>query len=476
MARKKTANELPKSTQLAVIGGGPGGYAAAFEAVKQGLDVSLINEESQVGGVCLLRGCIPSKTLLEVTELLHASENAETMGVRFEPPQIDPERLREWKDEVIDTLTGGLADLCKQRGVNLIQARASFKDSRTLAVEGEHVSGNLGFEQAIIATGSRPASLPDLDIASSDRIMDSSDALELAEIPDSLLVVGGGYVGLEMGMVYQSLGSKVTLVEMADRLMPNADEELVKPLAKALESRFEAIHLKTKVAGFKETRRQVTVTLDDGDKQRDHRFGRVLVAVGRTPNSEHLALENTRVARDEAGFITVDARGCTQDERIYAIGDVTGGMLLAHEAMHQGKVAARAISGQSVEFDARAVPAVVYTVPQLAWCGLTEQQAKQQDREVKTLRFPWQASGRALTLGAGNVGLTKLVVAPEDGRILGVGLVGPQAEALIGEAVLAIEMGAVAEDLALSIHPHPTLTETLGEAAELFLGGSTHYG
>ncbi|KXS39289.1 MAG: dihydrolipoamide dehydrogenase [Halomonadaceae bacterium T82-2] len=475
MARKDESSKLPDSTQLAVIGGGPGGYAAAFEAVKQGLDVTLINDEAPVGGVCLLRGCIPSKTLLEVTELIHTSESAETMGLRFARPEIDVDALRQWKQKVVKTLTDGLEGLCRQRGVRLVRARARFADDQNLTVEGDDVSGTLRFEQAIIASGSRPVALPGVDFAESRRIMDSTGALELEEIPESLLVIGGGYVGLEMGMVYQSLGSQVTVVEMAERLMPNADEDLVKPLARTLESRFKAVHLKTQVSGLHETQRQVTVTLEDENGSRDHRFSRVLVAVGRRPNSEGLDLDKAGVSCDDAGFIEIDAQCRTSVSHIHAIGDVAGGMLLAHEAMHQGKVAARTAAGQSAAFDARAVPAVVYTVPQLAWCGLTEAQARDEDREIQVLKFPWQAAGRALSLQA-DYGLSKLIVEPDSGRLLGAGIVGPQAESLIGEAVLAIEMGAVAEDLALTVHPHPTLTETLGEAGELFLGGSTHYG
>ncbi|EPC04414.1 hypothetical protein L861_03570 [Litchfieldella anticariensis FP35 = DSM 16096] len=474
MARKEQDATIPERTDVAVIGGGPGGYAAAFEAAAHGLDVTLISDEERIGGVCLLRGCIPSKTLLHVTELLHATQHADSMGIAFEPPRIDPEALRKWKDEVIVKLTDGLAALCQQRGVRLVQARARFAGNHQLRLEGAE-RDTLGYGHAIIATGSRPTALPDVDFAASDRIMDSTDALALKEIPKSLLVVGGGYIGLEMGMVYQALGSRVTLVEMADRLMANADPDLVEPLATKCDKLFESVQLNTKVAGLKETRRQVKATLESDDSSQDRHFERVLVAVGRQPNTDELGLDQTDVEYDDEGFIQVDAQRQTRDDKIYAIGDVTGGMLLAHEAMHEGKVAAKAIAGKSAAFDVRAVPAVVFTAPQLAWCGLTEQQAKQDDIEIKTLRFPWQASGRALSMGAED-GMTKWIVEPESGRILGMGIVGPQAESLIAEGVLAVEMGAVAEDLALTVHPHPTLSETIGECAELFLGQATHYG
>lgn len=480
MARKDERSEtvpadtIPESTDVAVIGAGPGGYAAAFEAAAQGLDVTLISDEERVGGVCLLRGCIPSKTLLHVTELMHVTQAADAMGVAYEPPKVDPDALRDWKDRIIIKLTDGLAELCKQRGVRLVQARARFAGEQQLQLEGAERE-SLRYEHAIIATGTRPTALPEVDFSSSERIMDSTGALALEEIPKTLLVVGGGYVGLEMGMVYQALGSRVTLVEMADRLMANADTDLVKPLAAKIEKLFDSVLLNTQVSGLKETRKQVKVTLEGDNGKQDKNFERVLIAVGRQPNTENLGLDETGVTCDDKGFIEVDERRRTGDEHIYAIGDVAGGMLLAHEAMHEGKVAAKAIAGQPAAFDARAVPAVVFTTPQLAWCGLTEQQAERDGIDIKTLRFPWQASGRALSMGAED-GMTKLIVEPDSGRILGMGVVGPQAESLIAEGALAVEMGAVAEDLALTVHPHPTLSETIGECAELFLGKATHYG
>lgn len=463
---------IPDKTEVLVIGAGPGGYAAAFEAARLGLDVTLVNEEAELGGVCLRRGCIPSKTLLHLNELVHAAETAASAGLTFEPPTVDLDTIRKHKNSVIDQLTGGVAQLCKQRGVRVIQARATFEDNRSVRLEGDQ-EATLTFEHAIIATGSRPVALPGVEFGR--RIMSSTEALDLEDIPDSLLVIGGGYIGLELGMVYQALGSKVTLAEMTDRLMPGADADLVEPLAKTVEPLFEAIHLNAKVSDLQALEDSVQVTIETGEGSAQHKFDRALIAIGRQPNTDILNLEATDVALDDNGFITVDGARRTDANNIYAIGDAAGGMLLAHEAMHEGKVAARVIAGENAVFDARAVPAVVFTDPQIAWCGLTEQQIENQQRNVKVLRFPWQASGRAITMGAAD-GLTKLLVDADTGRVLGAGIVGPQAESLIAEAVLAIEMGATAEDMALSIHPHPTLAETLGEGAELFMGQATHYG
>lgn len=465
-------NDIPEKTEVLVIGAGPGGYAAAFEAAKLGHDVTLVNEEDELGGVCLRRGCIPSKTLLHLTELIHATNAALDFGLEYDPPGINRDRIRERKDEVIGQLTQGVSQLCKQRGVRVIQARATFEDNASVQLKGRQ-SGKLSFDHAIIASGSRPVPLP--DVAFGDRIMSSAEALEIEEVPESLLVIGGGYIGLEMGMVYQALGSSVTLAEMTDRLMPNADEDLVKPLAKAAGNLFEAVHLNAKASDLQSSSDGVKVTLETEDGSEEQQFDRVLVAIGRQPNTDTLNLDATDVVQDDNGFIRVDAARQTDAPGIYAIGDVNGGMLLAHEGMHEGKTVARAIHGENAAFDVRAVPAVVFTDPQVAWCGLTERELDEDQEEVKIQRFPWQASGRAISMGASR-GMTKLLTDAETGRILGVGIVGPQAESLIAEGVLAIEMGATAEDMALSIHPHPTLTETLGEGAELFLGQATHYG
>lgn len=462
----------PKRTDVLVIGAGPGGYAAAFEAARLGLDVTLVNAEAEPGGVCLRRGCIPSKTLLHLTEVTHAADAASAFGLHFEPPRVELDTVRERKDRVIGQLTGGVRQLCKQRGVRLIQAHARFEDAKHVRLSGGQ-SGRLAFDHAIIATGSRPSVLPGIEFGG--RVMSSTEALELPEVPDSLLVIGGGYIGLEMGMVYQALGSRVTLVEMTDRLMPNADADLAKPLAKRVETLFDAVHLNTGAGSLNAAEDGVEVTLKTGNDTTQARFDRVLIATGRRPNTDNLNLEATEASLDDSGFIQVEGSRRTTAKNIFAIGDAAGGMLLAHEAMHEGKVAARAIAGQNAAFDARAIPAVVFTDPQIAWCGLTEQQTEGSGRNIRILRFPWQASGRAISMGASS-GMTKLLTDADTGRVLGVGVVGPQAESLIAEGVLAIEMGATAEDMAQSIHPHPTLSETLGEGAELFAGQATHYG
>ncbi len=468
---------LTAEAGVVVIGGGPGGYAAAFRAADLGLDVAVVNQEERPGGVCLLRGCIPSKALLHLAELLFMTREARAAGLKFEEPEVNLEQLREWKDKVVGGLAKGLESIFRKREIELYQAVARFESDRRLHLQaaqgGDDVPDALEFEQAIIATGSRPVALPGVEFRPDGRIMDSAMALELPDIPKSLLVVGGGYVGLEMGMVYSALGSKVTVAEMTGQLMPNADSDLVEPLAKRLKEEFEEIRLETKVAGMEESGENVKVELERGGETAEETFERVLVAVGRKPNSEEIGLDAIGVEAGEHGFIPADEGRRTQKENIFAVGDVTGGFMLAHEAMHEGRVAAEVIGGQAAAFDARATPAVVYTDPQVAWCGLTEREAKEQGRDVEIARFPWKASGRAQSMGAPR-GLTKLILDPGTKRVLGAGITGRQAEALIAEAALAIEMGAVAEDLAYTIHPHPTLSETLGEAAELFLGSPTH--
>jgi dihydrolipoamide dehydrogenase len=464
--------DLPVETQVLVLGAGPGGYAAAFRAADLGLDVTLVSDEARPGGVCLHRGCIPSKALLQLAELRATAAEAAEHGLDFGTPSWDLDAVRSWKDNVVDRLTKGLVKLCDERGVQWIQGRGRFAGPERLLLEGSDYS-SVSFEHAIVATGSRPMAPPGLAIHEDGRVMSSTGALALADVPERLLVIGGGYVGLELGLVYAALGSGITLVEMSDRLLPGADADLVEPLHEHLAEQFDAIHLETKVSGAEEDESGVSVMLDGEDFSDEQRFDRVLVAVGRQPNTEDLGLDEAGVETDDQGFIRVDAQRRTNLGHIYAIGDAAGGMQLAHEAMHEGRVADEVIAGQPAAFDARAIPAVVYTDPQIAWCGLTEQAAAQQGREVRISRFPWRASGRALTLGAGN-GLTKLVLDPETGRVLGCGIVGRGAEGLIAEAMLAVEMGALAEDLALGIHPHPTLSETLGEAAQRFIGGATH--
>lgn len=463
--------EMSGETDLLVIGGGPGGYAAAFRAADLGLGVTLVTEEPRLGGVCLLRGCIPSKALLTQAELIHEARRAEERGLRFGNADVDTDALQSWKEDVVGRLTDGLARLAEQRDVRVVEGRARFASSSEVRVEGGDLD-RIEFEQAVLATGSRPRSLP--DVSFDDRVWDSGRALEIDEIPDRLLVVGGGYVGLEMGTVYAALGTEVVLVELEDRLMPRTDPELVEPLERRLQEELAEIHPGTGVEEVEEMDEGLRVVLS-GEAGGEVTVDRMLVAVGRVPRSDDLDLENTGVSLDDDGFVGVDAQRRTEDESIFAVGDVTGGMLLAHEAIREGKVAAEVAAGEPAAFDVRAVPAVVYTDPQIAWCGLTGPEAEADERDVEVVRFPWRASGRALSMDAGE-GLTKLLLEPETGRVLGAGIVGRDAEALIAEAALAVEMGAVARDLAGTVHPHPTLSETLGEAAEMLLGGSTHLG
>ncbi|RMG46340.1 MAG: dihydrolipoyl dehydrogenase [Acidobacteria bacterium] len=465
--------ENVRSTQVAVIGGGPGGYPAAFLAADLGLHVTLIDMEPNPGGVCLYRGCIPSKALLHVAKVISEARHAARWGVTFSEPEIDLDRLREWKESVVQKLTGGLGQLSKQRRITYIQGRATFLDPHTLRIENQSGEEILKFERAILATGSRPATLPNLSI-DSPRIMNSTTALDLPDIPKTMLVIGGGYIGLELGTVYAALGTKVSVVEMMPGLIPGLDRDLVSVLTRRLETIFESIMLNTRVVGMKEEKKGIRVKLEGAQvKQPEQIYERVLICVGRKPNSQDLGLENTKVEIDRRGFVQVDAQRRTAEPTIYAIGDVAGEPMLAHKATHEGRVAAEAIAGRRVAYEPRAVPAVVFTDPEIACCGLTETEAREQKRPIKVARFPWAASGRAVTLDRTD-GLTKLIIDPETERILGVGIVGPGAGELISEGVLAVEMAALASDVELSIHPHPTLSETLMEAAEAFYGHSTH--
>lgn len=464
--------ELTQETELLVIGGGPGGYAAAFRAADLGMDVTLVDSDPSPGGVCLFRGCIPSKTLLFLTELLHDAGRSAAMGIRFGHPEIDLVAIRSWKEQVVQRLAKGLMTLCRQRGVQVLQARAAFEDAQRVRLSAGDIT-HLKFHHAILATGSRPIPLPGENQGLGGRVMDSTAALALADIPKTLLVVGGGYVGLELGMVYASLGSRVTLVELGDRLLPSMDRDLVKPLEQRVAEMFDAVHLHTRVARLTTLAGHVEVDLAGDGGERGQRFERVLVAIGRQANSADLGLEKTKVELDSRGFVRVDEQQRTADPHIYAVGDVVGGIMLAHKAMREGRVAAEAISGQPSAFDVRAIPAVVYTDPQVATCGLTEEQAQATQRPYRVSRFPWSASGRAMTMGAME-GLTKVIFDPESQRVLGVGLVGRGAGEMIAEGALAVEMGAVAEDLALTMHPHPTLSETEEEAAEAYLGSAIH--
>lgn len=462
------------TTQVAVVGGGPGGYPAAFHAADLGLRVTLVDTEPNPGGVCLYRGCIPSKALLHVARLITDARDAEEAGLSFGPPKLDVDRLRAWKRSVVSRLTGGLGQLRRQRNVEFVQGRARFVDAHTLAIRGtDGTERTLAFEHAIVATGSSPARVP--AFPESPRIMDSTAALELPDVPGRLLVVGGGYIGLELGQAYAAFGSRVTAVEMLPAILAGADPDLARVLEQRLKKQFAAILTGTRVSRMQEQGDAVAVTFTDaagGETQAV--FDRVLVSVGRKPNSRDLGLETTRVKVDAAGFIEVDAQRRTAEPSILAIGDVAGQPMLAHKATHEGKVAAEVLAGKKTVYDPRAIPAVVFTDPEIAWCGLTESEARQRGIEVKVGRFPWAASGRATTLGRSD-GVTKIVADPANGRVLGMGVAGPGAGELIGEGALAIEMGAVADDIAWTVHAHPTLTETVMEAAEAIHGHSIHF-
>lgn len=462
------------TAELAVIGGGPGGYAAAFLAADLGMKVTLVDREKNPGGVCLYRGCIPSKALLHVAALLQETREAKNWGVDFGEPKIDLNRLRAWKEEVVAKLTGGLGQLARQRKVQYLQGTARFLDAHSLAIRGaDGMERTLRFQHAILATGSRAASLPFLP-QDPARIWTSKQALSLPKVPKSLLVIGGGYIGLELGSVYASLGASVTVVEMLPGLLPGADRDLVRVLERRLSGLFKEILLETTVTAVEVQKTGVKVSFAGKNAPPEpRRFDAVLVSVGRKPNTADLGLENTAVQLTEKGFVRVDAQRRTDEPSIYAIGDIAGEPMLAHKASHEGRVAVEAIAGKKVAFEPNAIPAVVFTDPELAWTGLTEAEAKAQGLEVEIVRFPWGASGRATTLGR-NDGLTKMVVDRASRRILGVGIVGPGAGELIAEGTLAVEMAALVDDLALTIHAHPTLSETLMEAAESFFGTSTH--
>ncbi len=455
--------DLVREVDVVVVGGGPGGYSAAFRCAELGLETVVVDANKRLGGACLYEGCIPSKALLHVAAVIHEAESAKEFGVDFGDPRVSLDPLRKWMAErVVGKLSKGVAFVAKKKGVEIIGGRAVFEDSRGLRVEGEEPQ-KIRFKHAVIATGSLPSPLPGVT-ARSGRVMDSTAALALADVPERLLVIGGGYIGLELGQVYAALGSRVTLAEMLDGLLPGVDRDLVQPLARRSEDLFEKIHLNTKVTGLRDTGSAIEATL--GSEIRT--FDRVLVAVGRKAQSAGLGLETTRVRCDTRGIIAVDGHCRTDDPHIYAVGDVTGEPMLAHRAMRQGKVAAEVIVGRPAAFDNVVVPAVVFTDPEVAWCGLTESEAQRAGRPVKIAKFQWAASGRAATLGRSD-GLTKLVVDPDSGRVLGVGIVGPRGGELIAEGALAVEAALTVEDLALTIHTHPTLSETFMEAAESLL-------
>jgi dihydrolipoamide dehydrogenase len=464
--------EIEREIQVVVIGAGPGGYAAAFRAADLGREVTLIDSAPALGGECLHQGCIPSKALLTATHLRDQISAAQTMGIRVEGISIDPAAMNQWKDGILTQLAKGLEQLAARRGVEIVHGHATFTGSRRLRIS-DPGAGTFTFEQAIIATGSRPIHLPGIEI-DGERIMTSREALQLRDIPERLLVIGGGYIGLELGSVYARLGSRVTVVELTAQLLPGIDRDLVQVVQQTLRKRGVEIHLRTKVTGVQRGGEPVTVSLaPENGATLTLEADRVLVAVGRRPNTDGLGLEHTRVKLDARGFIQVNAQRRTADARVYAVGDVTGEPMLAHKAAREGKVAAEVIAGEPAAFDNVTVPAVVFTDPEIAFCGLSEQQAKGGGYTVKVGKFPFRALGRALTLNATD-GFVKVIADAEREVVLGVRLVGPGVSDLIGEAVLAIEMGAQLEDLAASIHPHPTLSEALAEAAEVALGRAIH--
>ncbi len=461
--------ELTQETDLLIIGGGPGGYSAAFSAAAHGISTTIVEATPALGGTCLHVGCIPSKTLLAMAEVMHLADGAKQYGLDYAPPKVNLEAMRAWKKQVVDRLAKGLESQCKKFGVERIKGKAVFEDSRHVTISGGDVS-RIKFKQAIIATGSVPIRLRGIEI-DSPRVVDSTGALELSDIPKTLLVIGGGYIGLELGSVYSALGSEVTVVEMTEGLLPGVDTDLARPLVKKLEKEFKEIRLSTKVTGMKNGDKAIEVLFDGANVPKTKTFDRVLVSVGRKPNSADLGLANTKVQVDQRGFVTIDDQLRTNDPKIFAIGDVAGEPMLAHKAIHEGRVAADVIAGKDIAYDRRAVPAVVFTDPEIAWCGLTETQAKAQNIAYEVKKVQWPASGRAVSIGRTD-GLTKILFDPKTQRILGMGLVGPHVGEMIAEGVLAMEMAATATDIATTIHPHPTLSETIGDAAFAMLGGA----
>ena len=460
---------LRQETEVAIIGGGPGGYIAALRAADLGKEVALIDEREQLGGVCLLEGCIPSKTLISAVEVIKAARSAKQFGLTFSEMHTDLKALRNWTDSVVSSLATGVDRLLKRRGVELIRGRARFESNRALIIQGADVAA-MDFRHCIIATGSRIQQLP---LTSDLPVWYSSEALKIPEIPPSLLIVGGGYIGLELGQVYAGLGSRVTTVELFPHLLMGADHDLVDVLVKTCQEQFEAILVESKVVSIEKSSAGFAVTIEHQGETINSEFGQVLVAVGRRPNTDDLGLENTKIAPDRHGFIQVDSEGRTAEPHLYGIGDVTPGPMLAHKASREGKVVAEVIAQHKAAFDNRAIPAVVYTDPEIAWVGLTEREAEAQGLKVKVGRFPFRALGRARTLGRSE-GFVKILSEPETDLVLGVGMVGPQASELIAEGTLALEMGATLEDLMVTIHPHPTLSEAIMEAAEVAAGTPVH--
>ena len=456
------------NVHLVVLGAGPGGYSAAFYAADQGYKVTLVDASDKLGGVCLHRGCIPSKALLHVSGLMAKIRQAKDFGIDFNIPHIDLKILNDWKEGIVSKVSDGLGQLCKQRGITYVTGRGVFVNSNTIKIFG---SQSIVFDRCVIATGSRPV-VPDQFVDSKSVVMDSTEALSLSSIPEKLLVVGGGYIGLEMGTVYSALGSRVTIVEFKDGLLPEVDRDLVRPLQEKLFNEFESVYLSTKVVSIRESGKLGYVTLASVNESKEESFDRVLLSVGRRPNTDEIGIENTKVELDSNGFVKVDLKGQTSDSAILAIGDISGEPMLAHKASHEARIAIDGLMGKGVTEDT-VIPAVVFTDPEIAWCGLTESEARKKSLKFEVAKFPWRASGRAHTLGR-TEGSTKLILQPESKRVLGVGIVGYGAGELIAEGVLAINMGAKADDLSHCIHPHPTLSETIMESADVSLGRATH--
>ena len=458
--------------EVIVIGGGPGGYAAAFYAADKGKKVILVEQEKNLGGVCLNRGCIPSKALLHATHHISAARESAHRGITFTEPTIDLNKLRAWKNSVITKLAGGVTTIAQRRGVQVMHGRGYFEDAKTLRVETADGQKFFNFEQVIIAVGSKPAMPKAFDLGN-PRVMTSTEALHIEDIPENLLVIGGGYIGMELGTVYATLGSKVTVVEALDALLAGGDPDLIRPVVKYAEKNFREVRLKAKVVKMATVGKQIKVVTEQNGAQKEELYDRVLVSVGRVPNAADLGLDNAGIERDERGFIKVTPQQLTNVPGVYAIGDIAGGVMLAHKASREARVAVENILGENTTFEDVVIPAVIFTDPEVAWCGLTENEAKAKGIEIEVAKFPWAASGRAITFDRTD-GLTKLIIDPHTERVLGVGIVGHGAGELIAEGVVAIEMGATVEDLALCVHPHPTVSETIMEAAEVFFGTSTH--
>ena len=461
-----------KHAEIVVIGAGPGGYAAAFRASDLGKQVLLIDKDPTLGGVCLNRGCIPSKALLHISKVMDETKSLAKMGVTYGEPKIDLEAIRAHKDKIVSQLSGGITQMAKVRNVEIIQGSATFKSNSELNIETENGHVSVSFDKCIIATGSTAAMIPGVP-ADHPSVLTSRTALDLVDIPERLLVIGGGIIGLELGQVYAALGSQVSVVEFLPNLLPGTDPDLVKPLQRKLKKQFESILLSSKVTSVEPNDDgTLTVTIENDKGTTTKVYNKVLVAVGRKPNSNLLNLDSTDIEMDERGFINVDVYRRTSVKNIFAIGDIAGNPMLAHKATHEGKVAAEVASGHSAAFDVRAIPSVVFTDPEVAWAGLTEIEAKENGISYEKGEFPWAASGKAIAMGA-NQGKTKILFDPESKQVLGVGIVGPGAGDMISEGMLAIEMGADADDIGLTVHPHPTLGETFAAAAEAFSGTIT---